>query len=920
MHLQFHPGQRWISSTEPNLGLGIVLETTSRQVTIAFFAAQEERTYAIDNAPLSRAVFRVGETLKDDKQQSFIVEKVQHLEQLLVYHGSYSATAGGSGGKIACLETKLDPKIMLNSALDRLLSAQLDPPRAFELRYHSLKQIARLGQSPVRGLLGIRANLLAHQFYIAQTVSSRICPRVLLADEVGLGKTIQAGSILHRQLICHNLRRALIIVPETLLNQWLVELMRRFNLQPVIFNQNRLGDALSAEENPFLDEQIILISNEFLLQSQLLQQQAVNGKWDMLIVDEAHHLNAHGRDNQLYQKVAAIANNCPSVLLLTATPLQLGVGGHFARLALLDPQRFSDLDQFQRQQQQYIELTPVIEKLLDNQDIDAQQYAKICQLYQDAPALEQLNAASSKHSARQALIDNLIDLHGTSRLLFRNTRRHIKGFPKRNLIAYGVADYNQKLSQLIAWLKSHRHKVLIIVNCKQMAGELEQRLQLYEGILAAAFHEDMSLVARDRAASWFAEEDGARVLICSEIGSEGRNFQFARHLVMLDLPANPALLEQRIGRLDRIGQADEIFIHLYYQQQSREELLFLWYRDALDAFASGSSCQLLVQEHFQNQLQQILDGDFEQQSLLAIEKLGQQGKVYRQQLEQQLLEAEDKLLELSSFNKPQGEQIVAQIESESCVPELEQYLHLIADNFGFDIGELGANSFSIKPNSRYLGGFNSLEKDGISATCQRQIAVQNEDLQFITWEHPLVLDAFDQVICSSLGNASIGILHQSDFPAGTLLLESLLVIDNLAAKSLQLERYLPHKLYRIVVDSELNYLRNELPFSATCGQLATLERSKCRAVVEKHGAILEKMSAKSQAIAARVLPQAIKNAAASIEQQLGLELARLVHLQTVNPNVRDEEIKLLAQQLEMSKQALTDTKMRLDALRVIICL
>ncbi len=107
----------------------------------------------------------------------------------------------------------------------------------------------------------------------------------------------------------------------------------------------------------------------------------------------------------------------------------------------------------------------------------------------------------------------------------------------------------------MGYLTSHRsQKVLVICAKATTALQLEQVLREREGIRAAVFHEGMSIIERDRAAAWFAEEDtGAQVLLCSEIGSEGRNFQFASNLVMFDLPFNPDLLEQRIGRLDRIG-------------------------------------------------------------------------------------------------------------------------------------------------------------------------------------------------------------------------------------------------------------------------------------------------------------------------------------------------------------------------------
>jgi predicted amidophosphoribosyltransferase len=98
------------------------------------------------------------------------------------------------------------------------------------------------------------------------------------------------------------------------------------------------------------------------------------------------------------------------------------------------------------------------------------------------------------------------------------------------------------------------------------------------------FHEDLTLVQRDRAAAWFSEADGARLLLCSEIGSEGRNFQFAHHLILFDLPLKPDLLEQRIGRLDRIGQTEDIKIHVPYIAGSGEEVLARWYHEGLNAF------------------------------------------------------------------------------------------------------------------------------------------------------------------------------------------------------------------------------------------------------------------------------------------------------------------------------------------------
>ncbi len=104
-------------------------------------------------------------------------------------------------------------------------------------------------------------------------------------------------------------------------------------------------------------------------------------------------------------------------------------------------------------------------------------------------------------------------------------------------------NFDPRVEWLMGYLTSHRsQKVLVICAKAATALQLEQVLREREGIRAAVFHEGMSIIERDRAAAWFAEEDtGAQVLLCSEIGSEGRNFQFASHMVMFDLPFQPGL-------------------------------------------------------------------------------------------------------------------------------------------------------------------------------------------------------------------------------------------------------------------------------------------------------------------------------------------------------------------------------------------
>ena len=191
---------------------------------------------------------------------------------------------------------------------------------------------------------------------------------------------------------------------------------------------------------------------------------------------------------------------------------------------------------------------------------------------------------------REACRASLIDLHGTGRVLFRNRRIVLDTFPERNahlspLDCEEEKAFDTKVDWLVDLLKAQpEEKFLLITHARETVEAIEAALRERISSQAAMFHEGLSLLQRDKNAAWFSQEDGARLLICSEIGSEGRNFQFAHHLVLFDLPSDPGLLEQRIGRLDRIGQLADIHIHVPFVEGTSEELKALWYHNGLGAF------------------------------------------------------------------------------------------------------------------------------------------------------------------------------------------------------------------------------------------------------------------------------------------------------------------------------------------------
>ncbi|WP_455208595.1 RNA polymerase-associated protein RapA, partial [Kaarinaea lacus] len=691
----FINGQRWISDAELQHGLGTVLKTDQRSVTIVFIATGETRTYAKETAPLTRVRFSVGDAIRSHEGWTLNITSVSEKDGLFTYHGTRDNQQPAS-----LEEGELDNFIQLNKPIDRLLSGQIDQDKWFELRYQTLLHVNAQLHSEVRGMIGGRTSLISHQLYIAHEVANRYAPRILLADEVGLGKTIEAGMILHQQLITERAKRILIVVPETLIHQWLVEMLRRFNLRFSIFDEERcLADEESAtQENPFHTEQLVLCSLDFLVEYPKWFQQALAGAWDMLVVDEAHHLQWTPQQASVeYQVVEALSSQTKGVLLLTATPEQLGKASHFARLRLLDSDRFSSYEDFLEEERHYEPIAQAVEELLHQDTLSEQAYRTLLATINEGDnsvLLDQLRAGESdlnvKDMARKQLVEHLLDRHGTGRVLFRNTRTAVKGFPQRKVTAYTLplpdayasclTDFqssgvnhpqdllslellyqNTESKQSTAWtaidpridwlatkLKQLKpDKVLVITSSAQSALDIADALRNRQGIHAAIFHEGLSIIERDRAAAYFADrENGTQVLICSEIGSEGRNFQFAHHLVLFDLPYNPDLLEQRIGRLDRIGQTDTIQIHIPYLDNSPQQIMFHWYHEGLSAFEhtcpAGHSVFAEVETTLLEALHQIDEGIEDLPSLIDTTK-----KLH-QELNAELQKGRDRLLEYNS--------------------------------------------------------------------------------------------------------------------------------------------------------------------------------------------------------------------------------------------------------------------------------
>lgn len=917
----FVPGQRWLSDAEPDLGLGRVERVVGRHVQMVFPASGEQRTYAIGTAPLTRVRLAPDDPFEDRDGEQGRVVAVAEVDGLLSY-----SVVDARGQRREFAEQALSDHLDLARPQDRLLSGRIDADHWFTLRMEAWLQNAVLARSPVLGLRGPRVDLIPHQLYIAAEVAGRERPRVLLADEVGLGKTIEAGLILHRQLLTGRASRVLVLVPDALVNQWLVEMLRRFNLRFAVFDEQRFAEA--DDDNPFHAEQQVLCSLAFATASAAVGEALLDGEWDLLIVDEAHHLVWNEHDpSPAYRLVEALAGVTPGVLLLTATPEQLGRAGHFGRLRLLDPQRFHDFTAFLAEEAHYVPVAALAADLVAGRELNDAQHALLGELLGEEAGLP-----------RDQVVERLIDRHGTGRVLFRNTRQAVSGFPQRRLHTYPMtapSAYTDccasatpeheyagdwvAIDPRVTWLREllirlAPHKVLVICAHADTAMALREHLMERFAIHVAVFHENMEIVARDRAAAYFADpDDGAQALICSEIGSEGRNFQFAHHLVLFDLPRDPDLLEQRIGRLDRIGQRDTIEIHVPYLGGSAGEVLMYWYRDGLASFDAICPAASAVYARLREALEAAMDAPRQ------VARLVEQAAALTARFNAELEAGRDRLLELHSFDAGRAARLVERLRGADEAVPLADYLARYWDAFGLEHEPGPGRSLVLRPGAHMLHDhYPGLGSEASTATFTRSDALAHEDRQFLTWEHPIARGALDMLLNGELGSAAVTLCSHPTFRTGSVFLEVLCVIECNAPRALGVQHYLPPTCQRLLLDLNGRDRAAELAHDELTGLCLSRNRKLADTVIKSQAARIKALVGLAAGMAEDARTTAVAQARGEMHATLDAEIQRLTVLAAVNPNVSADEVAQLRRRRELIADHIGAARARIDALRLVV--
>ncbi len=982
----FKPGQRYVSQSEPELGLGVVSEVQGRTVKFMFPLVGQVRLYRVDNAPVERFILQPGETAKNEKGLSFSVESVREDGDLVVYVGR-----GGREIKEADLTAKqmARPSDLFRSltrigagSKSDILSEDVSS-KAFERRRRAMELSCMWKSSPVRGMIGPRLDMIPHQYYLChRACSSSTLPRLMLSDEVGLGKTIEAGMIWHALNARGRVNRTLIIVPETLKHQWMIEMKRRFNQLFTLVDEGYIrGLFIGVEKgapkpNPFLQSNNIIVAIDFLMSQPALIEDLLKTQWDMTIIDEAHHLVCEdGFTSHEYMLANAVLARSKGVLLLTGTPLQLHPESQFNRLKMLDPARFADYGAFIKDQEEYRKLVNDLAKL----PTDPNHHMSWDDLYECVPKNSKirpwLEQENSKAMTAGEWMRRIVDAMGTGSVVFRNTRKGVGGFPKRKLDEICLepnpryremvelaaekdldasTDIQEngllctrysdgwELDERIVWLKEflkkHKNdKILLICESIEVVLALETILTDYLGEGAfSMFHEDMTIMARDKAAANFSKENGANLLIASEIGSEGRNFQFSHHLVLFDLPLDAALVEQRIGRLDRIGQTQDIIVHVPYVKGSGQEVMFRWYNDGLNAFGaplmSGGELFLKYTDSLIEALANPLGclDDFVKNVIPQVKK---DCETMRKNIEK----GRDRLLEYNSRNPEKAKEITDEILRIDAQHELKDLLLDSLHARGLDVDnsaiegccvitqgpQIEDGSVAGMPSRGMIAAQSEEDEQGtdnicLTATFERGVAMLHDEVDFLSLEHPLAQGTIDFETGVNHGTVACSIWNGSGLRG--LMMQYSFVVELPVPEEWGVSDIVGPRYVTTIVDATGQDMSEHLK---------ALEKAELRDVNVPQGnaavdTTLRYFAKEGLAIAKRNVSGFAKEyadkAASAVEARSEQEYQRMNHLLTMRGKAgNNAELAQLRKNVTERKKIVANPQLRLDAIRLLVC-
>ncbi len=890
-------GQRWYSEGEPELGLGLVMGAANKRIEMYFPLSNEQRIYSAQNPPLKRFSLKVGDKFTTSEQVEFLVKDIQENEGIIFYLGEDDSIVP---------EMSLDSKIDLSGPLHRLQAANFDSPQFNQLRYQSYLNTRHYQEFPYKGFLGAKIRLIPHQAYVVNTVLEMQSPKVMLCDEVGLGKTIEAALILHSLIQNELVENCLIVVPDSLVNQWFVELYKKFNLSFLTLNSE-------TEDIDFSTARRVIVSSKMINEDPAIAAELEQISWDMLIIDESHQFNFADQEAPSIKLFQQINEKCHAALFLSATPEVLGAKNLFNQLHFLDKDKYTSFEDFQS----LITTSQSISKLITQKNL-LTKYDALKDYF--------TKAEFDQFETEEELTQAIIDRFGTGRNYFRNSRSNLENYSRlfndRILHPYAISldsKINDKIvlenktGILVDLIKRFpEDKILVICHSKSVVLKLQRHLLELDNFKLAMFHSDQSLMERDRQASYFADEAGAQILLSTEVGAEGRNFEFASHLVLFDLPKLPDQLEQRIGRLDRIGQKSDINIHIPYVSHTFEETLFRWYHEVLDAFSSCPKGANAFYESHHEALVSLLEAPFDVTTANGF--LNTHQATY-QKYQKELEEGRDLIVETHSYNDTAAKQIIHDIRDYEEKNSTFQYVDNVFNAIGINFEELNDFVYFIKPSDNMLiPSFPGLSSEGQSVTFDREYSLKFDHIALLSWEHPITKGCFELLLSSPLGNCSA--VKQDRLPRG-IYFEFIVTLQCSDEFKHISAKYLPFTPIRLLLEATGQDVTKKYPKRFIDEHQEALEHQDMAILDNIPKDMLAKLFTKAQDMAQAKSNKYLQDAKDTFTKDIFHEEKRVSSLH-ITAQEKQTQLANLAKIKESITGSIQNASLTIDAIKIIL--
>lgn len=497
------------------------------------------------------------------------------------------------------METNYTFKFNSDTALSALKAGLYDPINFYEARLDLFNLSVMADYDQLICLPTLTAiDKYWYQIETARKVLRQLGGRALLADEVGLGKTIEAGLIIAEYLARGMVQSMLVLTPASLVSQWQSELSDKFNIATITTDNRDPQQPI----DEFWTNNPRIIASLNTAKSAKHYPHVTDRTWDLVVVDEAHHLK--NRTTLNWKLVNAL--NKRFILMLTATPVQNSLIELFNLLTLLKPGLLQTEAAFKKE---YVDsrngrvpknpekLRSLMREVMVRNTralVDVKLPKRFAttitvtpadgeeKLYQD---LSEYLRSSEDKLDRLSRTNLLMRAGSSPGALADSLKQLTKRLPDEELksLARRAAQVKQveKAKVLVEMLSKSSQKTLVFTTHKATSTYLAQTLQA-ANIPFAEFTGGMSLKQKDEAIAAF--RDTVSVLLASETGGEGRNIQFANAIVNYDLPWNPMKIEQRIGRIHRIGQTQDVFIFNFCLKGSIEEYILRILHDKINMF------------------------------------------------------------------------------------------------------------------------------------------------------------------------------------------------------------------------------------------------------------------------------------------------------------------------------------------------